>query len=372
MRRESESGRRKGIATLLGCLGLASLIALMNGGLADAGKPEKPPPEGGVVYFHAGGCWRMNPDGSGKTPVLDNCPEHAEPSQYLHGGLRWFLIFLEIEGDTYPDGEVRRELCAVNELGILVQLGEDPTLQPLLLDTQGVYNAHPRWALGDTRVSYLARRWGVDPETGEWSIDPETGDPVVTEVGLYFIDLIADISEAPPASFPLRVPVELPTVVHSSSPWNGYPAPRVYGLDWSPDATRVVYSSDTIFVADTTTGETTDLAIPGAPVRWSPDGATLLLRSDPGSLWTFAPDGSDLIEIVTRSKKSYPIYAYWSPSGANVVYYEETPLSSPPGNWGFKGDILRVQADGSGETNLTRDIDGTPVPLGWRLDEEAP
>lgn len=74
-----------------------------------AGKPVKPPPppptETSTIYFgHAGGIWRMNPDGSAKTAVcavLEGAWPVVVPGQARHGERRWFLGLKDVAG-TYP------------------------------------------------------------------------------------------------------------------------------------------------------------------------------------------------------------------------------------------------------------------------------
>ena len=83
------------------------------------GKPPPPPTEGGTIYYSAFdfpkptetaevySVYSMATDGSGKTLLLSNMKRLLEPSELLHAGERWFLSFVEIAGETYPDGNPR-------------------------------------------------------------------------------------------------------------------------------------------------------------------------------------------------------------------------------------------------------------------------
>ena len=70
--------------------------------------------------------YTMNPDGASKTPL--SAGVIGEPSHLLHGDQRWFLQVLVIPGEFYPDGGQRREIFAVNENGLGIQLTDQPEL----------------------------------------------------------------------------------------------------------------------------------------------------------------------------------------------------------------------------------------------------
>jgi hypothetical protein len=352
---------------------LAALLFFYMAGVADAGKPPPtpPPPEGGVIYYHMvdDTYWRMNTDGSQKTLIFSNMPRRSEPSEHLHGGSRWFLTVLPREGERYPNGAVRKELFAVSEGGATVQLSDDPTLEPVWegpptdFATEGLIRVHPRWTLDDGRVSYQARRWGVNPNTGAQD---------VVEVGLYAIDLLCDVARQPPpvAVAPYRVPISISQEQHG-----GYACPSGLGMDWSPDGSKVAYIyQGAAFVADLEAGTTGQLPLTPMStnlfqaLRWSPDGSSLLLDDGHSYLETCAPNGSGFKVVATSDRKTSPGAGYWSPNSASIVFYREIVNIMRPGHFADPPelDVVRASASGGGEANLTGDIGGVVFPMGWR------
>ncbi|MHC4357102.1 MAG: hypothetical protein ACYS0H_30765 [Planctomycetota bacterium] len=71
-----------------------------------AKKPVKPPGDGGgsvgtgTIYYLSSGLWSMNPDGSGKTPLLAGGGD-ASIARHPAEGDRWFLQVREIEGGGF-------------------------------------------------------------------------------------------------------------------------------------------------------------------------------------------------------------------------------------------------------------------------------
>ena len=128
------------------------------------------------------------------------------PFTYTRGGIAFFAQHF---GNRQPFIGNQRPLPLAN----------DPALQP------HYDSAYLRWALNDSRVSFLGRRWGMNPDTGEWTVDPETGEPLVVEIGLYVVDLDDDVAETSGAVSPWCAQLEFPTLEDS---W-----PDVSGIDWS-------------------------------------------------------------------------------------------------------------------------------------------
>ena len=117
-----------GLALLLIGSSAASAQGNKGGGKGGGGKGGAVPP--GVVYvYNRGDVYSMKSDGKEQTFLFHNEGFTFEPSHRRHGGLRWFLQFRPIAGQTYPDGVTRHELFAINELGQARQLSNDPNLQ---------------------------------------------------------------------------------------------------------------------------------------------------------------------------------------------------------------------------------------------------
>jgi hypothetical protein len=252
---------------------LGAAAALLFSLTAASAKPPKPPPAPappGLIYYQGEGegtpwpFYSMNADGSSKTQVISGLPAYCEPSRYRHEGIRWFLTAKSIAGETYPDGHGRYEIYAVAEDGTEIQLSDDPSVQPSVFSTTGgvppdIYEAQVRWALGDTRVSWLGRRWG------------EGGS--IVETGMYFIDLGTDVSA-------VTAPAE-PVLAQVAFPISGYevdgPVPDGAGYDWSPSGDRVVLGTEGegLYVAVVGQPGMEPFAPRGWDPRWSPDGSSI-------------------------------------------------------------------------------------------------
>jgi len=247
----------------------------------------------------------------------------------------------------------------VNESAATVQLSNDPTLEPMPVDIiGGLWKVEPRWTLDDSRVSYQARRWGIDPETGV---------PEVVDVGLYAIDLTLDVAEGPPPVAPYRVPVGIQWTACSD-----VPCATGNGMDWAPDGSAVAYIYEgAVRIADAETGEAIQLPLtPLSPhgyrrVRWSPDGTRLILEDSFKAIATCAPDGSSYKVVAASDRKTNVVTCFWSPSGASIVFERQAVYK---GAMFFQEcNVLRASAAGGGEADLTSDISGwTLLPLGWR------
>jgi WD40 repeat protein len=86
--------------------------------------------------------------------------------------------------------------------------------------------------------------------------------------------------------------------------------------------------------------------------RWSPDGTKILFSSPDGSLWTIAPDGSDLTMVFDDPDDRYAITPTWSPDGSMILFgLDPTPDAfAHPHN-----GLYVVRADG---TDLTLVLGG--------------
>jgi hypothetical protein len=321
------------------------------------------PADTGLIYYSYGpDYYSMNPDGTGKTLLVVGLREWSEPSKNLHGGARWFLTALSLwgEGETYPDGRPRYEICAVSTEGARVRLTNDPALQPLdpeqpvgQQDFHGLRSTSLRWGPDDSKVSWAARRWGKD---------------AVVEVGIYAVELAAEVSDGPLPVSPVRVPVDVAEIEIE-----GYGlAPDVLGHDWSPDGQSVAHGSSTgLHVSDLSTGKKRTLAPSGAYPRWSPDGRTVAFDRDLecGGIDAVALDVPEGVPktILASNEKLLSCGAVWSPSGSHLAYTCNKPSSKPPPA-GTGDDIRRVTASGEESVPLTRDLPESAHPMGWRSD----
>jgi hypothetical protein len=329
----------------------------------------------GVVYIgNRGDYYSMNSDGSALTFLFNESVVTVEPSHQLHVGQRWFLQFRAILNETYPDGVQRFELFARSQLGMLVQLTDDPDLQLAdsmhmgpgsAVSVSDLGQTSPRWASDDGAVAYLARRWQTDPNTGVSSVE---------EVGIYEIDFVGDVASVLAPAAPVRLNVNIPVLMDQGGGMQEM-EPEVSGFDWSPDQSMIVYSTQQsgLFVADPLTGLQV-MMFPGGShqPRWSPDDSQIvfidgsfvyLLDVTSGTVTPILDRG----EADAKSTKNGAIItaADWSPSNENLIFTRLIinfrawpPLKS-------KSDVCRSTSTGSEETCLNLSLDHD-YSLGWR------
>jgi Tol biopolymer transport system component len=117
----------------------------------------------------------------------------------------------------------------------------------------------------------------------------------------------------------------------TTNPYGGHDIPG----DYSPDGTRIAFVRENplrpqgqvaVFVANsdgTSPRQVTPWALSDCcKVSWSPDGTTLLFSNGKGSLFTVAPDGSDLqkIPVGLHEGRSFAFVAGWSPDGTRIGF----------------------------------------------------
>ena len=96
----------------------------------------------------------------------------------------------------------------------------------------------------------------------------------------------------------------------------------IAGLDWSPDGTKIVYSSNQdgayrLWVMPSAGGEATPL-VPGASPRWSPDGKKIAYSRDK-QLWIVYATGENATQVIFDINKAFYTPA-WSPDGKWLAY----------------------------------------------------
>ncbi|MFB3099521.1 MAG: TolB family protein, partial [Acidimicrobiia bacterium] len=89
----------------------------------------------------------------------------------------------------------------------------------------------------------------------------------------------------------------------------------------------------------------------GDSPRWSPDGNSIAFV-DSGAVYTVDPDGSNQVTITSNGE--FPV---WSPDSAHLCFRRDERKGH---------DVWRVAADGSGATNLTKDIRRNARAIAWR------
>ena len=160
--------------------------------------------------------------------------------------------------------------------------------------------------------------------------------------------------------------LQLTSNVLGSAPADSVPA-------WSPDGTEIAFmraftnTNIEIFKINANGGTPEQLTFNGVNSRfpnWSPDGTEIAFDRGPAGtaqIWRMDTDGMNQVQITSAPGDQNPA---WSPDGAQIAFtrFDFSPPSRP-------SDIYVMNADGSGQVNLTNNIvfrasdpDWQPVP----------
>ena len=139
------------------------------------------------------------------------------------------------------------------------------------------------------------------------------------------------------------------------------------GLSWSPDSQRIAFSArigdapeQQIYVTDADRPDATRIGgsdVYGISPSWSPDGSLIAFKricqccgGPPDSLWLIGADGSNphQLSAATGTREALSGTA-WSPEGTRLAFLA-------PGT-DLNNDIFVINADGTGETNITQSIE---------------
>jgi len=267
-----------------------------------AAKPPKPPPnpsiEPGIVFCAQNGYVKVaNSDGSGIQNLFAvvDFGEGPGPSDLSHTGSYWFLTVRNHDSDN--------ALVAISESGAQVRLETGPTVDV------AAYTAisNQRWLVGDSKVAFIGSE-----------LDPSTQKVIV---GLYLMD-IDWLSEIPVAA-------GAPRLIDWTVTWfaNGLSG-GFQGCAFSPDGSTIYFSfQGALFKADVATGTAVGpLASNFSSPELSVDGSKLVGCYDGYPVQTVGTAGTGLTAVVPASgiplsgPCDYGIFAFWSPTGQNIVF----------------------------------------------------
>ena len=120
---------------------------------------------------------------------------------------------------------------------------------------------------------------------------------------------------------------------------------------WSPDGTRIAFSSDrhggaaTIYLMNADGSNVTRLLTgqPGFGPKWSPDGAKIAFAFS--DILVVNADGSGLVRLTNDDANDFD--PAWSPDGSQIAF-----ASNQDGH----NDVWLMNANGTGRTNLTKNL----------------
>ncbi|MGH2978424.1 MAG: TolB family protein [Solirubrobacterales bacterium] len=135
---------------------------------------------------------------------------------------------------------------------------------------------------------------------------------------------------------------------------------------WSPDGTKIAFQLDGIYVMNSDGTEVTQVRPSGAGPDWSPDGTRIAFYDAPSGspiaeIYTMNPEGTNPVQITEGQVDSIAsFFPSWSPDGTKIAF-----------NSGVRGlpyEVFSMNADGSGQTNLTNNADASDERPAWSPD----
>ena len=138
---------------------------------------------------------------------------------------------------------------------------------------------------------------------------------------------------------------------------------------WSPDGSEISFSRtppsptdlrDSTIWLMRRDGSNQRMLLPGGGARWSPDGSRLVYTSRAGDLFIARRDGT-VVRRLTSTRRALEQAAGWSPDGRRILFtrnYDST---------GHNGDVFVVRRDGLRLRKLARGFAGSWSPDGSKI-----
>jgi TolB protein len=141
---------------------------------------------------------------------------------------------------------------------------------------------------------------------------------------------------------------------------------RYASPSWSPNGRRLafVFSNNQLYVMNADGTGLARLTNGRADLRWSPDGRRIVFSVPQGgsnAISVINADGTGLTNLTNEPfGDSHPT---WSPDGIRIAFQAERQRDWPGGDASTNSEIYIMNADGSGQTNVTnnRGYDGWPT-----------
>ena len=149
----------------------------------------------------------------------------------------------------------------------------------------------------------------------------------------------------------------------------------IRAFDWSPDGSRIVLSAydsgkTELYIVDVRTKEVdplTDTAQEdeGEP-SWSPDGTRIAYSSGSGfddqNIYSIAPSGEELRQLTEDGLSSSP---EWSPDGIHIAFETGRDDENPSDDDGPFTEIYVMDATGDGETRVSNQSNTWDEDVAW-------
>jgi Tol biopolymer transport system component len=335
MKKTSNTVRWLGLALACGTLTFAVTT--------QAGKPVKPPSaiEPGIVFYAQEGYVKVaNSDDSGIQNLFAVVGRNEYPrlSDLPHGSGYWFLT-------ERSDGS-ELALIAITENGTQVRLSTGPDVKAASYTS--LYAT--RWLVGDSKVAFI----GIVPD-----LSTETN----LATGIYLMDIDWSSGQPVAAGAPQLLDWTVPIVSGSGT---------YGGCDFSADGSTIYFSSGgDLFKADVATGTAVGLLASqfGSQPELSTDGSKLVGYGTPNGVQTINADGTGLTTVVPTSGVMFysgfdcGIFAFWSPTGQNIVFTHEVSLNKRLNSMSEQVTIVSASGNVLGTVGAKAQFTTT---LGWR------